>query len=120
MMHRPAWLLASSLVLACGIQGLGCRDGGTAGTGGSAGNGGAGGSGATGGGGQGGSGEPLVVAHWNLHNFFDDVDDPSMPNDDPANNITGEQILSPAEYQQKLSDVGGVLAGLGADLLVFT
>jgi len=119
MMHRNAWLLASSLVIALGIQGVGCREE-VGANGGSAGTGGGGGSAGSGGGGQGGAGEPLLVAHWNVHNFFDDVDDPTMQNDDPQNNITGEQILSTAEYQQKLGDVGVVLAGLGADVLVFS
>jgi len=50
----------------------------------------------------------LSVATWNLHNFFDQYDDPTTLDDVP----------SAAAVTRKVNAVSGVLAGLDADVIV--
>ncbi|NUP07673.1 MAG: hypothetical protein HOW73_16620 [Polyangiaceae bacterium] len=80
--------------------------------------GGAGGTPSSGGGGQGeggggGSepltGEPVKILNWNLHNFFDTVEDTSNTEDDS---------VSQAEYSEKLNAIVDILAELDPDIMV--
>ena len=79
--------------------------------------GGAGGSSSSGGsGGSGGTQQeaaaplPVRVVNWNVRNFFNDkVDSPE---------ISGETLLSTADYDKKLGQVTSVLSGLKPDIVI--
>lgn len=55
------------------------------------------------------SGEPVKILTWNLHNFFDTVDDTSNAEDDS---------VSQADYTEKLDAAVAILAELDADIMV--
>ncbi len=98
--------LGALLVLSIPLAVFGCSARSAANAGGGAG-------GATSTGGAGGAAEaatplPIRIVNWNCHNFFNDkVDSPE---------ITGETVLSTADYDKKLSEIAGVLSGLKPDI----
>jgi len=98
-------------VAACGQQGVVTSTSTTSTSGDSGGSGGTGGTGSGGSTGIGGAetAKPLKVLNWNLHNFFD------MKKDSAA---AEEQVLSKADYDGKVADVGSVLADMDADVII--
>ncbi len=62
-----------------------------------------------GGAGGGAPGTPVVIANWNVQNFFNALNDSAAPQ---------ETIVSGAEYAAKRQAVGKVLVDLGADIVV--
>src|SRR5262249_30530771 len=52
---------------------------------------------------------PLKVLNWNVHNFFDTKKDTDAPE---------EMVLSKADYDEKVDQVGTVLKDLDADFVV--
>jgi predicted extracellular nuclease len=91
---------------ACGQDGI--TD--TTGSGGKA----AGSASSTGGasGGGGAAGTPFAVMDWNVHNFFNDKQDSPEAGDN-------EIILSTADYQAKVANIGGVVKELSPDVVMF-
>ncbi len=76
--------------------------------------------GGTGGSSSGGSGGvvgeaarplPVRIVNWNVRNFFNDKTDGGP-------GVTAETVLTTAQYNQKLDQVSGVLAGLKPDIAV--
>jgi endonuclease/exonuclease/phosphatase family metal-dependent hydrolase len=73
-----------------------------------------GGSGGAGAGGNGGAGGtlptalPLAVMDWNVHDFFDTVQDGAQ-----------EGVLSATDYKGKRSGIGGVIKSLNPDIIMF-
>lgn len=97
--------LAVALLIGCG------DDSATGGTGaGSAGGNGGAGAGDEGGGGSGPlTGEPVKILNWNLHNFFDTVED---------NAAEGDDSLNTGEYNDKLEGMVAIISELDPDVLV--
>jgi endonuclease/exonuclease/phosphatase family metal-dependent hydrolase len=94
---------------ASGLSGAGCTDNTTSTTGhptssasGGTGTGGAGGGAAAGG--------PIKILDWNVHDFFDDVKDSSLPL---------EVVDTTAEYQAHLASVSKIVAPFDPDVAVF-
>lgn len=82
------------------------------GTGGSSSSGGSGATGAAGGaGGSGGAGAPLTILNWNVHNFFNDKNDSTAPD---------EFVKSASEYQEQLDAIADVLIELNPDVAILT
>ncbi len=105
------WL--SAAVLCGSITLAACGDSTSDGGGGSGG----GQGGAAGGQGEGGSGghpltgTPIKILDWNLHNFFDTIEDPS--------NAPEDDSLSQAEFDAKLDAVAAIISELDPDIIVF-
>ncbi len=110
---RHLWALAgaagAALVVALGACG---QDGitETTGSGGKASGTAASSGGATGGGGA--AGTPFAVMDWNVHNFFNDQQDSPEAG---ANEI----ILSTADYQAKVANIGSVVKEFSPDVVMF-
>lgn len=80
------------------------------GTGGSATGGAAGTGGGTGGSGGGAlTGTPVKVLNWNVHNFYDTVDDPASQDYD---------AMTQAEFQARVESATAVISGIDPDVLV--
>jgi len=96
---------------ACGQEGIVASTSTSSTSGDSGGSGGAGGSGSGGSTGIGGAEtpKPLKVLNWNLHNFFDKKKDTSADE---------EQVLSTADYNAKVAQVGALLAELDPDVAI--
>lgn len=95
--------IGSSVLVACGDSGT------TGGGGAGAGEEGGGGGETDGGGGGGLSGEPVKILNWNLHNFYDTVEDA---------NSEGDDSFSQSEYDDKLAAAVDILAELDPDVLI--
>ena len=61
--------------------------------------------------GVGGAGQPLVVLEWNTHNFFDDKNNSSAPE---------ETVVSAAEYQQHVTAVSKIIGEFDPDIAILS
>ncbi len=69
------------------------------------------------GGGGGSAGTPLKIMDWNVHNFFDDKDDPAVPN--ATAQTSGETVKSTAQYDAQRAAIATMIGTYDPDIIVF-
>jgi predicted extracellular nuclease len=64
-------------------------------------------------------GDPVTfkVMSWNVHDFFDDIDDPALENESYSNDYSGETVLTSTQVSSKLTKLATVIKTAKPDVL---